>query len=139
MRREGRGTGGVWRRAGRGGSLRSRCGSKWVTSSKSLPQDCPPSSSTEGGREADEISRVFRKHGGWESTKQAILLSHHGGGGHSSLMFMAGQGKSTHRGLSPCTAAPINTQNYTEFITTRCPPLESPLLLTGQLPTLRTG
>ena len=139
MRREGRGTGGVWRRAGRGGSLRSRGGSKWVTSSKSLPQDCPLSSSTEEGREADEISRVFRKHGGWEPTKQAILLSHHGGGGHSSLMLMAGQGKSTHCGLSPCTAAPIKTQNYTDFITTRCPPLESPLLLTGQLPTLRTG
>lgn len=44
-----------------------------------------------------------------------------------------------HRGLSPHIAAPINTQNYTEFNTARCPPLESPLLLIGQLPTLRTG
>lgn len=56
MRREGRGAGGVRRREGRGGSLGSRGGSKWVTSSKSLPQDCPLSSSTEGGREEDEIT-----------------------------------------------------------------------------------
>ena len=138
MRREGRGTGGVGRRAGSGGSLGSRGASKWVTSSKSLPQDCPLSSSTEGGREVDEISKecLGTTAAGSPQNKQScshIVV----GDGRSSMMLMAGQGKSKHRGLSPCTVAPINTQNYTEFNMARCPPLEIPFLLTGKLPTLR--